>query len=81
MTIYQIREFLMWCSVINVGLMIVMFLILWLGRSWVYKMHSKMFPVTESQFNVIVYSFLGVYKLVIYMFNIIPWIAVCIVAN
>ena len=81
MTIYQIRDILMWCSVINVALMIVMFLILWLGRSWVYKMHSKMFPVTESQFNVIVYSFLGVYKLVIYMFNIIPWIAVCIVAN
>lgn len=81
MTIYQIRDILMWCSVINVALMIVMFLILWLGRSWVYKMHSKMFPITESQFNAIAYSFLGVYKLVIYVFNIIPWIAVCIVSS
>ncbi|MBL7215948.1 MAG: hypothetical protein ISS71_09750 [Phycisphaerae bacterium] len=81
MTIYEIRDVLMWCSIINVGLMIFMFLILWLGRGWVYKMHSKMFPISESQFNVIAYSFLGVYKLLVYVFNIIPWIAVCIVAN
>lgn len=79
MTIYQIRDFLMWCSIINVALMILMFLILWLGRSWVYKVHSKFFPVTESQFNAIVYSFVGVYKLFIYFFCIIPYVAVCIV--
>ena len=81
MTIYEIRDVLMWCSIMNVGLMIVMFLILWLGRRWVYNMHSKFFPVTESQFNAIIYGFLGVYKLVIYVFNIIPWIAVCIVCS
>ena len=48
MTIYQIRDFLMWCSVINIALMIVMFLLLSLGRGWVYKVHSKFFPITES---------------------------------
>lgn len=80
MTIYQVREILGWCSVINVGLMIAMFLILWLGRGLVYKMHSKLFPISESQFNVIAYSFLSLYKLVIYVFNIIPWVALCIVA-
>ena len=79
MTIYEIREVLGWCSLINVALMVVMFLILWLGRSWVYKMHSRMFPITESQFNMAIYSFLGAYKLLVYMFNIIPWIALCIV--
>jgi len=81
MTIYEIREVLGWCSLINVALMVVMFLILWQGRSWVYKMHSRMFPITESQFNVAIYSFLGVYKLLVYMFNIIPWIALCIVSG
>jgi len=79
MTIYQIRDFLMWCSIINVALMIVMFLFCWLGRDWVYKIHSKIFPITESQFNAILYSFFGAYKLFIYFFNIIPWIAVYVV--
>jgi len=81
MSIYQVREILMWCSIINVGLMIAMFLILWLGRDWVYKMHSRSFRMTESQFNVVVYSFLGMYKLFIYFFNIIPFIAISIVTN
>ena len=81
MTIFQIREVLGWCSVINVGIMIVMFLILWLGRSCVYRMHSRMFPITEPQFNAMIYAFLGIYKLLVYMFNIIPYVAVCIVIN
>ena len=80
MSIYQIKDMLMWCSIINVALMIVMFFLLWLGRRWVWKMHSRMFPITEAQFNVIAYSFLGLYKLLIWVFNIIPWIALCIVS-
>ena len=58
MTIYEIREFLMWCSVINMVLMTISFLLLTLTRGWVYKIHSKWFPITEPQFNAIAYSFL-----------------------
>ena len=78
MTIFEIRGFLMWCSVINVGLMIFSFLILTIARQWVYKMHSKWFPITEPQFNAIMYSILGAYKILIIVFNIVPYIAVCI---
>jgi hypothetical protein len=79
MTIYQIRDVLMWCSIINLVLMTISFLLLSIARPWVYKIHSLWFPVTEAQFNVIAYSFLGIYKLLVFVFNIIPWIAVCIV--
>lgn len=81
MTLEQIRDFLMWCSIINVVLMIIMFVLLAFARGWVYRKHSKFFPITESQFNAIAYSFLGLYKLFVYMFNIIPYVAVCIIMN
>ncbi len=81
MTLEVIRDILMWCSVINMGLMILMFVILCKCRSWAYTFHSKWFPITEEQFNAIVYSFMGVYKTLVFMFNIVPWIAVCIVTN
>ena len=80
MTIYQIREMLGWCSLINVVLLLLMFILVTLMRSWVYKIHSKLFPITESQFNIAIYSFFGFYKVVVYVFNIIPWLALCIVA-
>lgn len=81
MTIFQIREMLGWCSLINIGLLLLMFVLVTLMRSFVYKMHSKWFPITESQFNIAIYSFFGFYKVVVYVFNIIPWLALCIVAS
>ncbi len=78
MTIYEIRQVLGWCSLINVGLMTVSFLLLSMARGWVYKTHSKWFPITESQFNAIAYSFMGLYKILVFVFNIVPWIAMCI---
>jgi len=81
MTIFQIRDILLWCSVINIALMFITFLILSTGRSWAYRIHSKLFPITEAQFNAIAYSFLGVYKLLVFVFNIVPYIAVCIVTS
>ena len=80
MTIFQIREMLGWCSLINIGLLLLMFVLVTLMRSFVYKMHSKWFPITESQFNIAIYSFFGFYKVVVYVFNIIPWIALSIMA-
>ena len=81
MMILEIREMLMWCSMINVVLLIFSFLILSMARQWVYKMHSVWFPITESQFNVIIYSFVGFYKILIIVFNIVPFLALSIVTN
>jgi hypothetical protein len=79
MTLEQIRCLLGWCSLINFILLWVSFVLLVLLRGWVYKIHSKFFPITEAQFNIAAYIFLGVYKLLVFVFNIIPWIALCIV--
>ena len=81
MTMAQIREFLMWCSIVNVGIIIFSFLILSLARQWVYVMHSKWFPITEGQFNAIMYSFVAFYKILIIVFNIVPYLAVCIIMD
>jgi hypothetical protein len=80
MTIFQVREFLMWCSIINVALMTISWLIMLNARAWAYSIHSKWFPITENQFNIAIYSFFGVYKVLVFVFNIVPWIAICIVA-
>lgn len=71
-----IRGVLWWSSVINIGLMILSFVVLMTMRSMIYRIHSRMFPMTEQQFNLIMYSLLGVYKLLIFVFNIVPYIAV-----
>ncbi|MEN8127985.1 MAG: DUF6868 family protein [Planctomycetota bacterium] len=81
MTIFEIREMLGWCSLINIVLMTISWLILVKARAWAYSIHSRMFPITETQFNVAIYSFFGLYKVLVFVFNIVPWIALCIVVG
>ena len=81
MTIRTLQEFLMWNSIINVGLLMLSFAVLVGARGWVYRMHSKLFPITESQFNAVIYGFFGLHKVLIIVFNIIPYIAVSIVMD
>lgn len=75
MTVHQFSVVFGVCSLINIMLMTISFFILSMMRDWVYRMHSKFFPVTESQFNIAIYSFMGLYKVLVIVFNIVPWIA------
>jgi len=75
MDIATLRAFFMWCTIINAALMVVSFLMLVLAGGWVYRIHSRMFSISREAFNVAIYSFLGLYKVLIFVFNVVPWIA------
>ncbi len=79
MSIQMLTRFLMWCTLLNMGLLIVLFLVLAFAGDFVYKMHGRWFPLTRETFNAVIYSFLGGYKIIILAFNLIPWIALTIV--
>ena len=79
MDIGTVRAFFMWCTVLNVGMLIFTFVITAFGGDWVYKMHSKLYPMPRETFNVVIYAFMGVYKVLVIMFNLIPYLALSIV--
>ena len=45
-----------------------------------YKIHNKCYPMERKTFNVLIYSFFGVYKVLIFVFNIVPYIALRIIS-
>lgn len=71
-------EFLKWSLIINVGLLIYMTIMMVFARGWIFKVHSKLFQLDEKSFSAIIYSFLGLYKLLIIFFNLIPYIVLLI---
>ena len=79
MDIEILTRFFMWCTIINAGLLIFFFLTVAFAGDFVYKIHSKRFPMPREKFNVILYSFMGAYKIFVYVFNIVPWIALAII--
>jgi len=79
MDIITVRAFFMWCSIINGALLILSFLICAFAGDLVYRTHSKLFPVSREAFNVAAYSFIGLYKIFFWVFNLVPYIACAIV--
>lgn len=81
MTIITVRDFFLWCSIINVVWLTLMFVFILLGRDWIYRIHSRWFALPKEQFEAILYKLLGFYKIGIYLFNIAPCIALYIISR
>jgi len=79
MDIAMLTKFFMWCTILNLGLLMFLFLIVAFTGDFVYKMHSKWFPMPRETFNVVLYSFLGGYKIIVFAFNVMPWAVLVII--
>ena len=80
MTVEIVRSALGWCTLINMGMLLFWFLMLIFAKGLVYKVHSRWFKLSEEQFDKIHYSGLAHYKLAIFVLNLVPYIALRIVA-
>jgi hypothetical protein len=61
------------------GLLVLSSLIFLCAGDWVYGIHSKWFSISRETFNVAIYSFMGLYKILVFVFNLIPCVALLIV--
>ena len=80
MSIEELRAFFGWCSIINIGILLVWFVEFVLMRDWIYKIHTKWYKLSDERFDAIHYGAIAVYKLAVIVFNVIPYIALRIIA-
>ena len=74
-----VREFFMWCSIINIGLLLISWMFFWTGSGLIYRMHSKWFKLSQEQFYTSCFLVLAFWKISIFLFCIVPYIAMLIV--
>ena len=79
MSIELLRNILLWCAVINYGVLLVWFMFFILGRGFMHRLHSRWFQLSRQQFDIIHYAGLGIFKLGIILLNLVPYIALRIV--
>ncbi len=75
MTTEIIRDVLAWCSLINVGLLLVWILWLIFAHDWLYRFHGQWFKLSVEKFDAIHYTGIAFYKIGIIFFNIVPYLA------
>ena len=79
MDIQTLTTFFMWCTIINVALFAWATVWFILAPDFMYRMQSKMIPISREIFNAVYYSFLGAYKIFILVFSVVPYVALLIV--
>ncbi len=74
MDIATLTTFLGWSTLINMGILIYWFMVILLARGWIREIHTRWFHLSEAQFDVIHYGGMGLYKILIIVFNLVPWL-------
>jgi hypothetical protein len=73
------RDALLWCAVINYGVLLLWFLFFRFAHDWMYRFHGRWFRIPAEQFDAIHYTAMAIYKLGIILFNLVPYVALRIV--
>lgn len=79
MTVAVVRGALLWCFIINMGLMMLWFLMFKFAHDWIYRTHGQWFKFSVEQFDTIHYAGMAFFKTCVIVFNLVPFIALCIV--
>lgn len=80
-TVGLLEKMLLWCSVINMGFLLFSMLMIKALRGFIYRVHGKLFNLPPEKIDSLLYLMLGVYKLGIFLFNIVPYIALRIITS
>ena len=76
-----LRTWFGWMTLINLGLFIFTALLSVGCRGFIYRVHGRMFGLTEEITNKALYYFLAFYKIGWIVLNLVPWCALVIMTK
>ena len=79
MSIDVARNVLLWCTVINYGILLVWFLCFVIAHDGIQRLHGRWFRLSREQFDATHYAGMAIFKLGVVLFNLVPFLALYIV--
>ena len=79
MAMQTLTAFFLWCTLINGGILILWTLFLVFAPDFVYRIQNRWFPIPRETYDVVIYAFLGLFKLLFLVFSVTPYLALLIV--
>jgi Zn-dependent protease len=75
-----ITVFLGWCTLINTGILLYASFMLIIFNAPIKKLHRKILHLPSEKIDELYFNFLAKYKLIIIVFNLVPYFALKIMA-
>jgi ABC-type branched-subunit amino acid transport system permease subunit len=72
------RNFLLWSTVINYGVLLVWFLVFVVAHDWIQRIHGRWFRLSRDQFDALHYAGMSIFKIGILLFNLVPFVVLSI---
>ena len=78
-TVQVLREFFMWCTILTGGLFALSAFVCTFAVDRIHRIQGRWFPMPRETFVVVLYAFLGFFKIVFIVFVLVPWLALLII--
>jgi hypothetical protein len=75
MNIDYLYDLFAWMTGINIVFLVISFVLITLKRKTICSLHGKIFGIKEEKVTLSIYNMLGIYKILIFVFNITPLLA------
>ena len=79
MSLEQVTKLFMWMTIINVAALVLTSVLIMVLRNVVCRKHARMFGIKENEVALAAYSYLGNYKLLVLVFNVVPYISLSLI--
>lgn len=80
-SIESLTEFFGWCSLINIGILMVTSLLILVMRTSISKIHGNMFGLGTTEVLNAYFQYLANYKIGIILLNLVPYLALKIMGS
>ena len=79
MDIATMTEFFKYCSIINFSILLIVFIMIIMTKDFTYNVHSKLgyWEGSKEAHKQSMFSILGNYKMLIIIFNVVPYFTLC----
>ena len=79
MNLAELREALLYSTVINLAILAGWGLLYLLPHGWIHRLGGRVFRLSVEQFDAISYSGIVLYKMGVLLFNLVPYLALRLV--
>lgn len=79
MNIELLTEFFMWSTIITAGIYVVWVLFMFAAPEFTYRVQSRWIALPRETYNVVIYSLMGLFKIVFIVFIIVPYVSLLII--
>ena len=79
MNIDQLTEFFKWMTIISILLLLFSSMIVIMLKNVIFKFHGKLFNIKEEHMSLMAYGYLGIFKVLIIVFILVPYISLLLI--